>query len=210
MTGRKRTDRERELQEAADRLAMMAGNAPVPQPVKPQPTTAPAVAPKPPLQVKMQQWEVRGAFRESGKEAALIIEAQTQAAAEYEAVKNGLLVESCWPVRQQVAPPMMPPPPMMQGPHPLPYGQPIPHAVPIAPPVSHIVTERTAKRFKWQLLAAFGLCLFGMFSSCILTSIAASVSPKLGAPFLIFGVTCFVGGLVWGSVVKWMAWWHHG
>jgi hypothetical protein len=164
----------------------------------------PAAGPAP-----VPQWEVRGAFRESGKEAVLMISAPTQSAAEYEATQNGLLVESCWPARVPASPPQAAP----VGPLPLGYAQPWPPPPPPMPfgrPTPHVLIERTAKKFKWQLLVSFLLAIFGLFSGCLFAPLAARISPQLGLFVLILGIGCLVGGLIWGTVVKWTAWWHHG
>jgi hypothetical protein len=191
-------DRGREV--AAAQLATMTGGTPAQQQAQSMTrVAAPAPPPPQPVQVPVQQWEVRGAFRESGKEAVLVIEAATQAGAESEAVQNGLLVETCRPV--QPTPPPVPPPPQPLG-----YVGPVQPAVYMPP----VVTERTSKKFKWQMLAGFLVCVFGIFSGCLFAPLAASVRPELGGVMLVVGAICFIGGLGWAMVAKFGAWWHHG
>jgi hypothetical protein len=128
---------------------------------------------------------VRGAFRDSGEEAVLLIAAATQAQAEHDAVQKGMLVESCWPA----------------------HSQPAPTALPLPTPVT---VERTSKRFKWQMLAGFLVAVFGICTGCLFAPVAASIRPGFGLAALVVGGLCFVGGLGWALSAKFLAWWHHG
>ncbi len=167
---------------------MLGGGTPTP--TKPGVPPFPLVPPRTQesFPTPIQQWEVRGAFRDSGKEAVLRINARTQSAAEHEAMQSGLLVESCWPAGS----------PVTGVPN-----QSLNHAVPVAPVVAAaVLIEQTSKQFKWQMLAGFLLAMVGLFGGCLFAPLVLAISPPLGVIVGVLGVLCFIGGFIWAMVAK--------
>jgi hypothetical protein len=189
--------------EVAERLAAMVDGS-EPLPVSPPPVPERPASSSRPSAAAMQTWEVRGAFRDSGRDAVLTITAATQSAAEYEASQHGLLVESCWPVPPTAAVAEVP-----AGQMSLSYASP-PPLQGIQQRQTPLVIEMTSKRFKWQMLAALGVMLVGILSSCIVAPIATAITTELGIVIFVLGLLCFIGGGVWGFAARLFAWWHHG
>jgi hypothetical protein len=142
------------------------------------------------------KWEVRGADRQSGAEYVEIIDADNEEQAKRRANRLGLLVESLRPLDPNDS---------VARDQSTAASQPVAvYLVPSSAPSQIVLTERTSKEWKGQIVAAFCLCVLS-FVACILG--CAGISPF---PTAIIGVILLVGGFSWLVTAIALAWWFHG
>lgn len=63
--------------------------------------------------------------------------------------------------------------------------------------------EQTSKTLKLQQLLSIGVCVIGVI--CFLSGLGSKTPSSVTG----IGVFLFVGGFIWGAVVKFLIWWHH-
>jgi hypothetical protein len=82
-------------------------------------------------------------------------------------------------------------------------------ALPLGHPDRPIVTERTAKRFKRQILLATLLILAGL--ALIIGNFALNLATlRLNGNLMTLGLGALIIGVIWLAIARLAAWWHHG